>query len=80
MAGVAAVINYQNAVLVIAQRLSAGDIRPDNIALDEIARPAGHVHTIKAIARDQIPRWCAGRSGQSADDTVACRDRDAVTR
>ena len=79
MAGVAAVINYDNAHLVIAQRLSACDIRPDNVALDEIARPAAHVHTIEAIARDQIPRWRAGRSCQSADDIVVCRDRDART-
>jgi hypothetical protein len=80
VAGVAAVIRHINGEVVIAQRLSACDIRADNVALDKIARRAGHQHTSPAIGRDQIPRRRAGRSCQSADDIVACiRDRDAVS-
>src|SRR4029077_15857505 len=79
VAGGAAVINYVNAHLWISRRLSACDIRADNVALDEIARPTGHVHTIDTIARDQIPRRRAGRSCQSADDVFIRIDRDAQT-
>lgn len=78
-AAVAGVINYGNSRPVIAQRLSACHIRANEVALDEIARAAGHIHTIDAITRDQIPRRRARRSCGSADDIVVCRDRDAET-
>src|SRR4029077_6076276 len=78
VAGVAAGINYQNALLVIAQRLSACEIGADDVALDEIARRAGHFHTSPRVtARDHIPRRRAGSSCQSADDSAGAKEVDA---
>ena len=56
----------------VGQRLSAGDVGADNIALDEVAGAAGSEDNtgVASIAGDQIAGRCTRSSCQAADEVI----------
>ena len=56
----------------IAERLSSGDVGPDEVAFDQVARTA-HLNAITCVPRDDV----AGTGGRSTDRVVIAADGNA---